>query len=72
VVFLRIAFEEMGLHRVIGRAEARNAASARVLEKLGMRHEAHLAENEFVKDEWQSELVYAILDREWLGGADRR
>ena len=64
-VFLRIAFEEMGLHRVIGRAEARNTASARVLEKLGMRREAHLVENEFVKDEWQSELVYAILDREW-------
>ncbi len=62
---LRIAFEDLGLHRVVGRVEARNAASARVLEKLGMRREAHLVENEFVKDEWQSELVYAILDREW-------
>jgi RimJ/RimL family protein N-acetyltransferase len=54
-----------GLHRVIGRTEARNTASARVLEKLGMRLEAHLVENEWVKGEWQSELVYAILDREW-------
>jgi RimJ/RimL family protein N-acetyltransferase len=54
-----------GFHRVIGRAEARNAASARVLEKLGFRLEAHLVENEWVKGEWQSELVYAILDREW-------
>ena len=62
---LRIAFEDVGLHRVIGRAEARNAASARVLEKLGMRREAHLVENEWVKGEWQSELVYAILAREW-------
>lgn len=62
---LRVAFEELGLHRVIGRLEARNAASARVLEKLGMRREAHLVENERVKDEWQSELVYAILGREW-------
>jgi RimJ/RimL family protein N-acetyltransferase len=62
---LRIAFEELGLHRVIGQTEARNAASARVLEKLGMRREAHLVENEFVKGEWQSELIYAILDREW-------
>jgi RimJ/RimL family protein N-acetyltransferase len=52
-------------HRVIGRVEARNAASARVLEKLGMRCEAHLVENEWVKNEWQSELVYAILRREW-------
>jgi len=58
------AFAE-GFHRVIGRLEARNAPSARVLEKLGMRLEAHLVENEWVKGEWQSELVYAILDREW-------
>jgi RimJ/RimL family protein N-acetyltransferase len=54
-----------GFHRVIGRLEARNAASARVLEKLGMRREAHLVENEWVKGEWQSELVYAILEHEW-------
>jgi RimJ/RimL family protein N-acetyltransferase len=60
------AFATARLHRVIGRTEARNAASARVLEKLGMRLEAHLVENEWVKDEWQSELVYAILDREWI------
>jgi RimJ/RimL family protein N-acetyltransferase len=62
---LAVAFEALGLHRVIGRVEPRNVGSARVLEKLGMRQEAHFVENEFVKDEWQSELVYAILDREW-------
>jgi RimJ/RimL family protein N-acetyltransferase len=59
------AFGNLGLHRVIGRTEARNAGSSRVLEKLGMRREAHLVENEWVKGEWQSELVYAVLDREW-------
>ena len=64
-VLLRIAFEDVGLHRVVGHTEARNAASTRVMEKLGMRQEAHFVENEFVKDEWQSELVYAILDRDW-------
>lgn len=64
-VLLRLAFEDLELHRVIGRLEARNAASARVLERLGMRREAHLVENEFVKGEWQSEIFYAILDREW-------
>ena len=58
---LRIAFEDLHMHRVFGRVEARHTASARVLEKLGMRKEAHFVENEFVKGEWQSELVYAIL-----------
>ena len=64
-VLLRLGFEELGLHRIVGTLEARNLASARVLERLGMRREAHLVENEWVKGEWQSELVYAILDREW-------
>lgn len=50
---------------MIGRVEARNVASARVLEKLGMRREAHLFENDLVKGEWPSELLYAIIDREW-------
>jgi RimJ/RimL family protein N-acetyltransferase len=74
---LDFAFGGLGLHRVVGRLEARNTASARVLEKLGMRREAHLVENEWVKGEWQSELVYAILAREWRsaaaggGGRDR-
>jgi RimJ/RimL family protein N-acetyltransferase len=62
---LAFAFEKLRLHRVIGRTEARNLGSARVLEKLGMRREAHLVENEWVKNEWQSELIYALLSREW-------
>ena len=62
---LRIAFDDLGLHRVTGALDARNAASARVLEKLGMRREAHFVENEFGKGEWQSILTYAILATEW-------
>jgi RimJ/RimL family protein N-acetyltransferase len=62
---LRWAFEEVGFHRIYGRYEPRNVASSRVMEKLGMRKEAHFVENEWVKDEWQSDIVYAILDREW-------
>jgi RimJ/RimL family protein N-acetyltransferase len=62
---LRIAFEELKAHRVIGRLDGRNIASGRVLEKLGMRKEAHFRENEFVKGEWTDEIVYAILASEW-------
>ena len=70
---LALAFDDLRAHRVFGRLEARNTASARVLERLGMRQEAHLVENEWVKGEWQSEIVYAQLEREWAsrraGGA---
>src|SRR6185437_3053038 len=60
-----LAFGALGAHRVYGRVDARNRASARVLEKLGMRREAHLVENEWVKGEWTDEVVYALLHREW-------
>jgi RimJ/RimL family protein N-acetyltransferase len=66
---LELAFDGFGMHRVIGRLEARNTPSARVLEKLGMRREAHFVENELVKGEWQSELVYAVLAAEWAAEA---
>jgi RimJ/RimL family protein N-acetyltransferase len=63
---LRIAFRDFDLHRVIGRCDARNAASIRSLEKAGLHQEAHFVENEFVKGEWTSEVVLAVLQREWL------
>jgi RimJ/RimL family protein N-acetyltransferase len=59
------AFEGLGAHRVVGRMDARNDASARVLERLGMRREAHLRQNEYVKGEWTDEVVYAVLEDAW-------
>jgi RimJ/RimL family protein N-acetyltransferase len=38
----------------------------RVLKRLGMRLDGHLVENEFIKGEWQSELIYAMLASEWM------
>jgi RimJ/RimL family protein N-acetyltransferase len=62
---LRLGFEGMGMHRIAGHLDARNTPSARVLERAGLRREAHLVENEFVKGEWTDELIYAILRTEW-------
>jgi RimJ/RimL family protein N-acetyltransferase len=64
-LIVELAFSGLGAHRVSGRLDARNDASARVLEKLGMRREGLFLENEFVKGEWTDELVYAILAPEW-------
>ncbi len=62
---LRLGFEDLGLHRIYGRCDARNTSSARLMERLGMRREAHFVENEMFKGEWSDELVYAMLRREW-------
>jgi RimJ/RimL family protein N-acetyltransferase len=62
---LRVAFEHVGFHRVIGRADGRNLRSAALMERLGMRREALFVENEHVKGEWTDEVVYALLAAEW-------
>lgn len=60
------AFEGLGLRRVTASCNADNGASARVLEKAGMRREQH-----GVEDSWHAELgwvdgyQYALLAREW-------
>ncbi|WP_395639943.1 GNAT family N-acetyltransferase [Pseudolysinimonas sp.] len=64
------AFGANGLRRVVARLDARNDSSARLCERLGMRREAHLVENEYFKDELTSELDYAILSREWAARRD--
>lgn len=64
-VMLRLGFTDLRLHRITGRIDARNTASARVLGRLGMRREAHFRENEFIKGEWTDEVVYAMLEDEW-------
>ncbi len=58
-------FRELGLHRISSWCIADNVASARVLEKVGMRQEGRLRENEYFKGRWWDTLVYAILDYEW-------
>lgn len=62
---LRLGFEEFGMHRIVGRCSARNAASIRLLERLGFRREAHFVHSMLVKNEWREELVYAQLRNEW-------
>ena len=62
---LGLGFDGLGLHRMIGRCDAMNVASARVLERLGMRREAHFVQNELFKGAWGDELVYAMLEDEW-------
>jgi RimJ/RimL family protein N-acetyltransferase len=62
---LELAFATYRLHRVVGRCDARNAASIRSLEKAGLTREAHFVENEFVKGEWTDEVVLTIRASQW-------
>ncbi|MEO6881993.1 MAG: GNAT family N-acetyltransferase [Mycobacteriaceae bacterium] len=66
---LELAFSGVRLHRVFGQCDARNTASATLMTRLGMRREAHLRENEWVKGEWTDELVFGVLAPEWFSHA---
>lgn len=67
-VVLRLGFADLGLHRIVGRCDAYNYPSSRLMERLGMRREAHFVHGEIFKGEWGEEFVYAMLDHEWRAG----
>ena len=67
---LDLAFGPGDMHRVMARCDAQNLASSRLMERLGMRREAHFREHAIVKGEWDEEYIYAILRREWRGGVE--
>ncbi|MAK81869.1 MAG: hypothetical protein CMJ17_08330 [Phenylobacterium sp.] len=64
---LAVAFETLELHRVWANCDARNAASVRLLEKLGMRQEGAMLKDRKVRDGWRDTHLFALLADEWRG-----
>ncbi|MFE9201906.1 GNAT family N-acetyltransferase [Micromonospora sp. NPDC007230] len=62
-----VAFEHCGMHRVIARLDARNEASARLCQRVGMVQEAHLRQDYWMKGEWADTLIYGLLAEQWHG-----
>jgi RimJ/RimL family protein N-acetyltransferase len=62
---LAFGFLEMRLHRISARTALDNVRSWRLMERLGMRREAHFRQSHIIKGEWKDEVVYAILAAEW-------
>ena len=58
-------FTDRGLHRVVAECDARNLASARLLERAGFQLEGHLREHTYMKGEWTDDLLFGLLAREW-------
>jgi [ribosomal protein S5]-alanine N-acetyltransferase len=60
------AFDTLDLNRVQAEADTRNAASARVLEKLGFTLEGTLREDCVVNGDVSDSWVFGLLRREWF------
>ena len=66
------AFKTLRCHRVIATCQPQNPASWRVMEKLGMRREAHFRAGLLrPSGEWWDEYFYAILADEYFASAGR-
>ena len=59
-------FNEEKVHRIVADIDIRNLDSIKVVERLCFRREATFIENDFLKGEWCSMHLYALLSREWL------
>lgn len=63
---LRVCFAELGLRRVTAGCFADNIASWRLMERLGMRREAHTIRDSLHRSgRWLDGLRYALLAEEW-------
>ena len=64
-------FSHCQAHRVMAKCDPKNAPSGKLLERLGMRREAHHKSEVFFKQDslglplWKDTFVYAMLREEW-------
>jgi RimJ/RimL family protein N-acetyltransferase len=58
-------FRTLHKHRITASVDPRNSASIALLEKLGMRREAHFRKSIWLDDGWGDDVIYAVLQEEW-------
>jgi len=62
---LDYVFGPLDKHRVTAVTDTENVRSIALLERIGLRREAHFIQNYWFKGKWSDEYVYAILQSEW-------
>jgi RimJ/RimL family protein N-acetyltransferase len=63
---IEAGFTQLGLRRIVAFCDQRNKASARVMERLGMRREGAFRQSKLIQGEWRDEYLYAVLAEEFL------
>ncbi len=67
---LRLGFETLALRRIVADCNTLNLGSYRIMEKIGMRREAHYVKyyrgNSALGHAWCDKYLYAILREEWM------
>jgi RimJ/RimL family protein N-acetyltransferase len=61
-----VCFDDLGLRRLVAACFTANEPSWRLMERVGMRREAHHVKDSLHRDHgWLDEYVYALLAEEW-------
>ncbi|MGW2254414.1 GNAT family N-acetyltransferase [Kitasatospora sp. NPDC001660] len=60
-----LSFDHLGLHRLAARVDVDNAASAKVLAKLGFQLEGRVRHDLFKGGVWSDSYLYSLLADEW-------
>lgn len=66
---LGYGFTTMGLHRVEALTDPANAASLRLVERLGFHRDGTLRENTFFRGRFIDDVVFSLLRQEWAAAA---
>jgi RimJ/RimL family protein N-acetyltransferase len=56
---------KLGKHRAFGSVDPDNVRSIKLMQRIGMREEAHFVKSLWFKGEWVDDVIYAILARDW-------
>lgn len=59
-------FNGLNKHRIVTSIDPENINSIKLVERLGFRKEAHFKESILINGEWVDDLVYAILQKDYL------
>jgi RimJ/RimL family protein N-acetyltransferase len=65
-------FRALGMHRIWARIISENSAAVKLAERMGMQLEGRVPKNLFFKARWWDDVVYAILEQDWLKGLASR
>jgi len=64
-VIIDYLFVKLKKHRIIASVDPNNIKSVVLLNKIGMRKEAHFVKSLRIDGQWVDDCVYAMLDEEW-------
>ena len=65
VAVMSFGFDTLQTHRFYAQTDSQNIPAWKLMERLGMRREAHFHHDRLDNGEWRDTYLYAIISEEW-------